>query len=104
MPNKGQSTKVINADEIAQKLEVVYGIDPGSIYISTIAINNGETNADDHHQPHRKKRDIPTCNQLGSHRSIVEMNIDIVYPEATDSSLSSLWRSLRAATKFTKQD
>ncbi|CAF1080110.1 unnamed protein product, partial [Rotaria sordida] len=80
MPNKGQSTKVINADEIARKLEVVYGIDPGSIYISTIAINNGETNADDHHQSHRKKRDIPTCNQLGSHRSIVEMNIDIVYP------------------------
>ncbi|CAF4655687.1 unnamed protein product, partial [Rotaria sp. Silwood2] len=45
MPNKDQSTKVINVDEIARKLETSYGIESGSIRISNIMINNGETNA-----------------------------------------------------------
>ncbi|CAF1102238.1 unnamed protein product [Rotaria sordida] len=62
MPNKDQSTTVINTDEIARKLEVVYGIKSGSIRISTIVIHNGETNADDHRrrrrQLHREKREI----------------------------------------------
>ncbi|CAF0956770.1 unnamed protein product [Rotaria sordida] len=62
MPNKDQSTAVINTDEIARKLEVVYGIKSGSIRISTIMIHNGETNADDdrrrRRQLHREKREM----------------------------------------------
>ncbi|CAF4833577.1 unnamed protein product, partial [Rotaria sp. Silwood2] len=54
MLNKDQSTKVINIDEIARKLETAYGIEPGSIRISTIMINNGETNANG---PHRRQLD-----------------------------------------------
>ncbi|CAF2822378.1 unnamed protein product [Rotaria sp. Silwood2] len=48
MPNKGQSTKIINTDEIARKLEAAYDIKSGSIYISAIVITNGETITDDH--------------------------------------------------------
>ncbi|CAF4739086.1 unnamed protein product, partial [Rotaria sp. Silwood2] len=55
MPNKDQSTTVINTAEIAQKFELVYGIKSGSIYISNIMIINGETNVDDRRRhPHRE--------------------------------------------------
>ncbi|CAF1413747.1 unnamed protein product [Rotaria sordida] len=61
MPNKNQRMTVINTDEIARKLEAAYGIESGSIRISTIMINNGETNVDGHRrrrQLDRKKRDM----------------------------------------------
>ncbi|CAF4059241.1 unnamed protein product, partial [Rotaria sordida] len=61
IPNKDQSTTVINTDEIARKLEAAYGTESGSIRISTITINNGETKVDSRRrrrQLDRKKREI----------------------------------------------
>ncbi|CAF3305972.1 unnamed protein product [Rotaria sp. Silwood2] len=91
MPNKDQSTIAINTDEIARKLEAAYGIKSGSIYISTIVITNGEINVYDRrrrHQFERKKHEIPTCNQFGSGRSIVEITIHIIYPARCGISMS----------------
>ncbi|CAF4668765.1 unnamed protein product, partial [Rotaria sp. Silwood2] len=58
MPLKDQSTKVINVDEIARKLETAYGIESDSIRIGTIMINNKETNANGprRHQLDKKER------------------------------------------------
>ncbi|CAF0980856.1 unnamed protein product [Rotaria sordida] len=60
IPNKDQSTTVINTDEIARKLEAAYGIESGSIRIRTITINNGETKVDSRRrrQLDKKKREI----------------------------------------------
>ncbi|CAF0981414.1 unnamed protein product [Rotaria sordida] len=80
---------VINNDEIARKLEVAYGIKPGSIRISTIMINNGEANVDGHRrrrrQLDRKKRDI--FSELTLARC----------QQATDSSLDSLLQPRKAS-------
>ncbi|CAF2794939.1 unnamed protein product [Rotaria sp. Silwood2] len=91
MPNKDQSTIVINTDEIARKLEAVYGIKSGSIYISTIVITNGEKNVYDRRrrrQFDRKKHELPRCNQFGSDRSIVEITIHIIYPARCGTFMS----------------
>ncbi|CAF4697400.1 unnamed protein product, partial [Rotaria sp. Silwood2] len=50
MPSQTQSTTVINTDEIARKLEAVYGIKSESIYISTIVISNCEAMTDGLHR------------------------------------------------------
>ncbi|CAF2645244.1 unnamed protein product [Rotaria sp. Silwood2] len=81
MPNKIQSTAVVNTDEIARKLEAVCGIKSGSIYISTIVITHSEPNADGrHHQVDSEKREIPKCDQLESVSSIVKITMHIIYP------------------------
>ncbi|CAF1270218.1 unnamed protein product, partial [Rotaria sordida] len=53
LPNEDQSTTVINTDEIARKLEVVYGIQSGSISIRTIVTHNSETSVD-----YRRRRQL----------------------------------------------
>ncbi|CAF0994855.1 unnamed protein product [Rotaria sordida] len=93
IPSKNQSMTVINTDEIARKLEAVYGIKPGSIRISTIMINNDQTNVDGRRhrrrrQLDRKKREIPRCDQLGSDRSIVEIAMNVIYPSRCGTSMS----------------
>ncbi|CAF0961485.1 unnamed protein product [Rotaria sordida] len=92
MPSKDQNTTVINTDEIAGKLEAAYGIKSGSIRISTIMINSGQKNIDGRRfrrrQLDRKRREIPRCDQLGSHRSIVEIAMNIIYPTRCSISMS----------------
>ncbi|CAF1429922.1 unnamed protein product, partial [Rotaria sordida] len=92
MPSKDQSTTVINTDEIAGKLEAAYGIKSGSIRISTIMINSGQINTDGRRprrrQLDKKKREIPGCDQFGSHRSIVEIAMNIIYPTRCGISMS----------------
>ncbi|CAF4727104.1 unnamed protein product, partial [Rotaria sp. Silwood2] len=81
-PNTDQSTKVINTDEISRKFEEAYGIEPGSIYISTILITNGKSNVNyGRHRPQsdRKQRQITVCDRLGSIGSIVEITMHIIY-------------------------
>ncbi|CAF0858137.1 unnamed protein product [Rotaria sordida] len=89
MPNKDQSTIVINTNEIARKFEAAYGIKSGSIRINTIMINNCGKNVDNH----RRRRQLDTkksemCDRLGSDCSITEIAMNIIYPARCAISMS----------------
>ncbi|CAF4103609.1 unnamed protein product [Rotaria sordida] len=89
MPNKDQSTIVINTNEIARKFEAAYGIKSGSIRINTIMINNCGKNVDNR----RRRRQLDTkksemCDRLGSDCSITEIAMNIIYPARCAISMS----------------
>ncbi|CAF2969103.1 unnamed protein product [Rotaria sp. Silwood2] len=89
MPDKDQSTTVINTDEIARKLEAAYGIKSGSIYISTIVITNANSNVDvDRRRPQPDMKENEICDQLGSVGSLVEITMYIVYPAKCGVSMA----------------
>ncbi|CAF4041321.1 unnamed protein product [Rotaria sordida] len=101
IPSKNQSMTVINTDEIARKLEAVYGIKPGSIRISTIMINNDQTNVDG--RRHRRRRQLDRKKrEIFADGSFNELMLTRCHKD-TDSSLNSLLRSRRAPKTATTQ-
>ncbi|CAF1064819.1 unnamed protein product, partial [Rotaria sordida] len=81
---------VVNVNEIARQLEAIYGINPNTIRITNIVVYSGGTVVVGRRRRelYRKKRQIPSCDQLGSNILIVEITFCIIYPRRCGVSVS----------------
>ncbi|CAF1226579.1 unnamed protein product [Rotaria sordida] len=83
---------VVNVNEIARQLEAAYGINPNTIRITSIVVYSGGTGGvivgRRRRELDRKKRQIPSCDQLGSDMLIVETTFCIIYPRRCGVSVS----------------